>query len=633
MKNIFRYSILSIAAVLCLAGCKDWLTTERHIIQTPDKQSLIVRDDAYYQKLRAYKKTKHKLAFGWYGSWTATGASYQTRLQSAPDSMDIISIWSQWHSLTPEQIADKDFVQKVKGTKVIFTVFLNNLPDEFKIKGQTTDEAIETFAKAYCRDSINKYNYDGIDIDYEPGYGAFGEFVGHDNEQFKKLITAMSKYVGPKSGTGKLFTIDGVPFAVHKECAQLFDYGIVQAYQSNGDDDLQYRFSQAADKGWKPEQYIFTENFESYWKTGGVNFRTATGEYVNSLLGMARFNPSQGFCAGFGSYHMEYEYGDMEMPYRYMRRAIQDVNPSSGEIKVDFASQHHGTLTFLIGDNGSLTCKGEIVLSLRLSKPVAEKVSFPLKADNSLVKEYNKKYKKDFKTIDGTMITLSDIKVNQNQAFSEKVKVKLSSKGLQEGTYLIPIVVEIPAGSLYISKEKLVFNVFVNVSSMNIDIDAGSVNGIKVNPTSDWKFHCFKGKNSTSGASGVWNENFDKMFNDDFSTGWITNGSSWNEGGNFIIELDKDYKISGFRWYVLYRDWETNPVIADIQYSNDKSNWKTVLGGTTFTPKLNSDSWTVYKPFSFIKPINAKYLRVIVEAFPKESYTSMSEIEIYSPSK
>ena len=32
--------------------------------------------------------------------------------------MDIISIWSQWHSLTPEQIADKEFVQKIKGTKV-----------------------------------------------------------------------------------------------------------------------------------------------------------------------------------------------------------------------------------------------------------------------------------------------------------------------------------------------------------------------------------------------------------------------------------------------------------------------------------------------------------------------------------
>lgn len=72
--------------------------------------------------------------------------------------------------------------------------------------------------------------------------------MGHNNEQFKKLITAMSQYVGPKSGTGKLFTIDGVPYAVHTECAELFDYGIVQAYQSTDYRDLQSRFDEAAAK-------------------------------------------------------------------------------------------------------------------------------------------------------------------------------------------------------------------------------------------------------------------------------------------------------------------------------------------------------------------------------------------------
>ena len=46
--------------------------------------------------------------------------------------MDIISIWSQWHSLTPEQMADKEYVQKVKGTKVTFTTFLDNIPEEFR---------------------------------------------------------------------------------------------------------------------------------------------------------------------------------------------------------------------------------------------------------------------------------------------------------------------------------------------------------------------------------------------------------------------------------------------------------------------------------------------------------------------
>ena len=116
MKNFLKYvAALAIVGAFFVA-CSDWTDPEREITQHPDQQSPILRDNAYYQALREYKKTKHKIAFGWYGSWTAVGASYQTRLQSAPDSMDIISIWSQWHSLTPEQIADKEFVQKIKGT-------------------------------------------------------------------------------------------------------------------------------------------------------------------------------------------------------------------------------------------------------------------------------------------------------------------------------------------------------------------------------------------------------------------------------------------------------------------------------------------------------------------------------------
>ena len=248
MKNFLKYvAALAIVGAFFVA-CSDWTDPEREITQHPDQQSPILRDNAYYQALREYKKTKHKIAFGWYGSWTAVGASYQTRLQSAPDSMDIISIWSQWHSLTPEQIADKEFVQKIKGTKVTFTIFSDKMPEPFLTEiggGEYTDEAIEAYAKAYCKDSMDKYSYDGIDVDYEPGYGASGPFVGHDNELFRKLILAMSKYVGPKSGTGRLLMIDGVPYAVHADVADCFDYGIVQAYNSYGYTDLQDRFDEA----------------------------------------------------------------------------------------------------------------------------------------------------------------------------------------------------------------------------------------------------------------------------------------------------------------------------------------------------------------------------------------------------
>lgn len=487
MKNFLKYvAALAIVGAFFVA-CSDWTDPEREITQHPDQQSPILRDNAYYQALREYKKTKHKIAFGWYGSWTAVGASYQTRLQSAPDSMDIISIWSQWHSLTPEQIADKEFVQKIKGTKVTFTIFSDKMPEPFLTEiggGEYTDEAIEAYAKAYCKDSMDKYSYDGIDVDYEPGYGASGPFVGHDNELFRKLILAMSKYVGPKSGTGRLLMIDGVPYAVHADVADCFDYGIVQAYNSYGYTDLQDRFDEADKKGWKPEQYIFAENFESLWKTGGVSHECRDGQRVNSLLGMARFNPTQGFGAGFGAYHMEYEYANSSMPYKYMREAIQDVNPAGGDLIVGLTSTGLSKYLFLVGDDGTITGEVDEKIRVELARPAPADVSFPLAIDNSLVDAYNEKHGTSYEPIDPARVSLGTLGVAAGAFLSDEVSVTVSSAGIEKGYYLIPIVVELPAEDIYTSKEPLVRYLLLTVSAMEIDVDATALTGVKIEPAS-----------------------------------------------------------------------------------------------------------------------------------------------------
>ncbi len=628
MKNIIKNSVAGLLAAFCIAGCSDWASPERVVIQTPEKQSPILRDNAYYASLRAYKQTKHKLAFGWYGSWTANGASYQTRLQSAPDSMDIISIWSQWHSLTQEQQEDMRTVQQLKGTKVTFTIFLNNLPDEFKVDGETTDEGIETWAAAYCRDSIAKYGYDGIDIDYEPGYGAVGEFVGHDNEQFKKVILAMSKYVGPKSGTGKLLIIDGVPYAVHTELAEYFDYGIVQAYNSSGYTDLQSRFDNAYNKGWKPEQYIFAENFESYWKAGGVNHRTKEGETVNSLLGMARFNPVQGFAGGFGAYHMEYEYGRSDMPYMYMRRAIQDVNPAGGALKVTIDGSQLVTITALMGEDGHPEDKISSAIKLNFARPLAEELTFKTVLRNDLADAYNEANETSYKTIDASLVTLPEISVKKDTSVSYEATIEIDPTSLTEGKYLVPIVVSLPEDGIYVSSEEpLVKYILINVAEINMNFEATELTGVKITPTDEWDFHCYQGTND-SGANGVWNEVASQMFDGSYSSGaWYASSASysWGGGGNFIITMDKVYSVSGFAWSPYYSD--ADPEIIDFTYSTDGKNWNSLLNGNSFVPNYDSD-WR--KVFQFVRPVNAKYLRVFVGPFSR-GYTSMSEAEVYTP--
>ena len=105
--------------------------------------------EAYYANLRAYKATawnyNRPVAFGWYSNWAPAGAYRRGYLSAMPDSMDFVSMWSGApgrYEITPEQKADKEFVQKVKGTKLLQVSLLSYLG-----KGATpiTDNCIQNF--------------------------------------------------------------------------------------------------------------------------------------------------------------------------------------------------------------------------------------------------------------------------------------------------------------------------------------------------------------------------------------------------------------------------------------------------------------------------------------------------------
>lgn len=409
MKNTLIYTLTLLAAAVVLFACETQTTPEPVRIQHPDIQSPFPRDDAYYARLRAYKKTDHKLAFGWYGSWTGIGASEQSRLRSAPDSMDIISIWSQWHSLSPEQIEDKAFVQQVKGTKVVFCISAKDMPEEFKVDGEITEEGIVAYAKAWGKDSMDKYQYDGMDIDFETAIDHQGP-MNTVPANFKKFTEELSKYIGPKSGTGRLFLIDGNVDSgwLPDDIAQTCDYAVSQAYNCSGASNLRSRTTSAGGMGWRPEQMIFTENFESLWQTGGANY-SYDGETIPSLLGMAHFAAEE-TAAGFGSYHMEYEYGHADMPYKYIRQAIQIANPApqgdysknlltlneAGEMQVRISRFPSGASEVVA-----------IPLTASLSSVAAAEMNIPMTTDNSLVTAYNDYYYTEYEQIDPAAVSFS----------------------------------------------------------------------------------------------------------------------------------------------------------------------------------------------------------------------------------
>ena len=321
-------------------------------------------DSEYYANLREYKQKAvnygRPVAFGWYSNWAPSGTYRRGYLTSMPDSMDIVSMWSgapNRYEITPEQKADKDFVQKVKGTKLLEVSLLSYMGkgrtpnsvylevekkaeqegwDEKKLEqakklarwefwgfdGEINSpnhyESLSRFAKALC-DSLYTSEWDGFDIDWEIGSGVFDmDGTLQTNEHIIYLVKEMNKYIGPKSdpeGKGhKIICVDGNFSSLTQPLDGYVDYWIIQSY-GNGRPNWDYY-------GCDPKKIISTENFESYAATGGT------------LLRQAASMPKEGYKGGVGAYRMDNDY-DNTPDYRWMRQAIQINQQTFNEWKAN----------------------------------------------------------------------------------------------------------------------------------------------------------------------------------------------------------------------------------------------------------------------------------------------------------
>ena len=209
-------------------ACSDWTDAEA-VQMTKYSNTEIAKKETYYQALRDWKATKHSISFGWFGGWSNPGASTTNMLAGLPDSMDVVSLWDNSTNLSEGQKKDLEFVQKVKGTKVLFCSFTSYVgqhatPKEHDIDEATRnkfwgwedgdtkkqEEAVRKYANAIV-DTLNKYNYDGFDIDFEPNYG-YGGKLASNNDLMHVFITELAKSIGPKSPhPEKLLLVDGEP--------------------------------------------------------------------------------------------------------------------------------------------------------------------------------------------------------------------------------------------------------------------------------------------------------------------------------------------------------------------------------------------------------------------------------------
>ena len=371
MKYISKAISIAILAIgLSLTSCNKWTEIEpKEIDHNGGANTLSPNErDAHYASLRAWKKTAENygrpVSFGWFSNWSPEGSVRKGYLSALPDSIDMVSMWSGPFGISEAKKADKDYVQKVKGTKVFVCFILHNIgtgitpssiADKIKAENPNASEsiinekirkareeywgytsgtkgspdhtaAIKKYAKALC-DTIVKYDYDGLDIDWEPsgagdGYGNLKSTFVKPGQYLHVLVEELSKYLGPKAtvNTGKrrYLLVDGELWNVEKETVPYFDYYISQAY---GNRNLDYRVEstkRSYGEYYNTRAHIFTENFESYSKSGGA------------LLDQAEYNSTLGPKGGVGSYRMDNDY-DNQPDYKWTRKAIYLMHKSYAE--------------------------------------------------------------------------------------------------------------------------------------------------------------------------------------------------------------------------------------------------------------------------------------------------------------
>ena len=309
--------------------------------------------DAYYAALRAYKKSDHRIVYGWFGGWDANPDVPASSLVNLPDSVDVVSIWGgtpAFDENSPKAL-DLKYAQEVKGLRVLLCwqtgssgLGLQGGVEAFneRHKGKNSTEKAIAYAQELT-EFIKKHNLNGYDIDWEPNVGDHGggchnlyrncDGPGSDTAPIRAFVKEMGKNFGPKQetdydprGTGTLFLFDGEVRDMANRFGDLgdyFDYFLNQNYYSSNPNHEFGSATVAKIKGWNWKKYVMCDEFEKDGEHGGVcggQGGLTCAQYKATVIRDRNYG-------GWGAYHIELE---SKWNYRNVRSVTQIMNPSTG---------------------------------------------------------------------------------------------------------------------------------------------------------------------------------------------------------------------------------------------------------------------------------------------------------------
>ncbi|PSL48090.1 hypothetical protein CLV51_102952 [Chitinophaga niastensis] len=311
MKKFNLSQIILIAVFFALAVSCSKEVRQNALQKLSTKTSSVVNKvlQGSFDSLIAYKKRPHQLMAGYYRTWGdhVTDSNYKTRMTDLPDSVDLVSVFTDY---TPVGNPYWDTLKytyvpylHARGTKVFFT-------GGYYANASTDAAGLNTWVQGIMS-KINEYNYDGYDIDIEST--ASGKTLKDQIATFK----ALSQYLGPKSGTGKLLIYDTNQNgnALMAGIKSYVNYVFQQAYWRTAS-SLTGTFNTYAPY-ISPNQYLV-----------GVSYEDGTGYQAGQMPAYASWQPTQGTKGGVFAYGIDMEGPNSGRNYVTTRAAIQTMNPA-----------------------------------------------------------------------------------------------------------------------------------------------------------------------------------------------------------------------------------------------------------------------------------------------------------------
>lgn len=207
MKTIVAGLLIGIS----LLGCSKHETTSSSVAPPETGRSISTFSTATVSNsnLITYKQSQHQLMCGYWRTWydNAQGSSNIPKMTDVPDSLDIVDVFPDytpnnnpfWNTLKNTYVP----ALHAKGTKVVIASGLGDWATGISSGIYTHDiTGYQKYAKMVMDSAVNKYGLDGFDMDIEssPSGQTLTDYTG--------ISKALSAYLGPKSGTGKILIYD-----------------------------------------------------------------------------------------------------------------------------------------------------------------------------------------------------------------------------------------------------------------------------------------------------------------------------------------------------------------------------------------------------------------------------------------